>query len=86
MESKVKLSLITLNEKHWIEYSIDGHIDCLIEVPEIKTVYLSKSGDGGCCQHAAVGAGQAYYHFSSKFTVEDVKRLMESKELISIER
>lgn len=86
MESKVKLSLIILNEKRWIEYSVDGRIDCLIEVSEIRTVYISKSGDGGCCQSPAVGAGQAYYHFSNKFTVEEVKSLMESKEPTSIDK
>jgi hypothetical protein len=84
--SKFKLSSILLNGKLWIEYSSDGHIESLIEVSEISTVSVTKGGVGDCMSSPVVGAGRAYYHFSSKFTVEDIKRLMGSTELISIEK
>jgi len=84
--SKFKLSSILLNGKFWIEYSSDGHIESLIEVSEISTVSIIRSGVGDCIVSPVVGAGRSYYHFSNKFTVEDIKRLMESKELVSIEK
>jgi hypothetical protein len=87
MESnKFKLSSISLNGKLWIEYSVGGHIESLIEVSEISTVSIIRSGVGDCMSSPVVGAGRAFYHFSNKFTVEEIKSLMEFKEPISIEK